>query len=80
VGYSIWSASFIAPHIKEDYSGHEHLIALRQLKKYLAGIHLQDEVRKNSKTPSEIFKSVQYSVMKSSRACQTRGHGTAHMA
>jgi hypothetical protein len=28
-GYSIWSASLIAPHIKEDnYSGHEHLTTL----------------------------------------------------
>jgi hypothetical protein len=34
-GYSIWSASIIAPYIKEDnYSGHEHLTALTQPKKY----------------------------------------------
>jgi hypothetical protein len=32
--YSIWSTIFIAPHIKEDYSGHEHLIASRQPRKY----------------------------------------------
>jgi hypothetical protein len=36
-GYSIWSASSITPHIKEDldnYLGHEHLIASMQLRKY----------------------------------------------
>jgi hypothetical protein len=34
-GYSIWSASLIAPHIKEDnYSCHEHLIASTQPRKY----------------------------------------------
>jgi hypothetical protein len=29
-GYSIWSASVIASHIKKDYSEHEHLTASRQ--------------------------------------------------
>jgi hypothetical protein len=30
-GYSIWSASLITPHTKEDnYSGHEHLTASMQ--------------------------------------------------
>jgi hypothetical protein len=33
-GYSIWSANFIALHIKEDYSGHEHLTTLRHPSKY----------------------------------------------
>jgi hypothetical protein len=34
-GYSIWSASLIAPHIKEDnYPGHEHLTASMQSTKY----------------------------------------------
>ena len=33
-GYSIWSASFIATHIKEGYSGYEHLIATKQSRKY----------------------------------------------
>jgi hypothetical protein len=34
-GYSIWSASLIAPHIKEDnYSGYEHLTASTQPRKY----------------------------------------------
>jgi hypothetical protein len=34
-GYSIWSASLIAPHIKEDnYSRHEHLTASMQSRKY----------------------------------------------
>jgi hypothetical protein len=36
-GYSIWSASLVAPHVKEDltnYSSHEHLIASTQLRKY----------------------------------------------
>jgi hypothetical protein len=33
-GYSIWSAIFIAPCIKEDYSRYEHAIASRQSRKY----------------------------------------------
>jgi hypothetical protein len=34
-GYSIFSASLIAPQIKEDnYSGHEHLTASTQPRKY----------------------------------------------
>jgi hypothetical protein len=36
-GYSIWSASLTAPHIKEDldnYSRHEHLTASMQLREY----------------------------------------------
>jgi hypothetical protein len=34
-GYSIWSASLIAPHIKKDnYSGHVHLTASMQSRKY----------------------------------------------
>jgi hypothetical protein len=38
-GYSILSASLIAPHIKEDnYSGHEHLTASMQLRKYMEDI------------------------------------------
>jgi hypothetical protein len=34
-GYSIWSVSFIAPHIKEDYWRHKHLTTSRQPRKYL---------------------------------------------
>jgi hypothetical protein len=37
-GYSIWSASLIAPHIKKDllenYSEHEHIIDSMQPRKY----------------------------------------------
>jgi hypothetical protein len=34
-GYTIWSASLIALHIKEDnYSGHEHLTASMRSRKY----------------------------------------------
>jgi hypothetical protein len=34
-GYSIWSASLIAPYVKEDnYSGYDHLIASTQPRKY----------------------------------------------
>jgi hypothetical protein len=37
-GYSIWGASSIAPHIKEDnYSRHEHLIVLMHPRKYSEG-------------------------------------------
>jgi hypothetical protein len=42
--------------------------------------HLQDGVRENSKTPSEVLGSMEYSTTKSSGACQTRAHGTAHTA
>jgi hypothetical protein len=42
--------------------------------------HIQDEVQENSKTPSEVLGSLQYSTKKSPGACQTRVHGIAHMA
>jgi hypothetical protein len=78
-GYSIWSAIFIAPHIKDDCLGHERLKALRQLKKYLEDT-FKTEFQKNLTTRSEVLGSLQYSATKSSGACQIRGHGTAHMA
>jgi hypothetical protein len=84
-GYSIWSAIFIAPHIKDcfwrlnRYSGHEHLIASMQPGKYSKDT-FKMEFQKNSKTPSEVLGSLQYSATKSSEACQTRGDGTAHKA
>jgi hypothetical protein len=38
-GYSIWSVSLIAPHIKEDnYLGYEYLTASMQSRKYLEDI------------------------------------------
>jgi hypothetical protein len=80
-GYSIWSASLIAPHIKNT----EQLLrawafqSLDAAKEVLGG-YLQDEVRKNSKTLSEILGRLQYSATKSSGACQTWVHRTVHMA
>jgi hypothetical protein len=71
---------FIAPHIKDlNYSGHEHLTALKQTRKYSKDT-LKMEVQKNSRMTSEALGSLQYSAMKSSRACQTQGRETAHMA
>jgi hypothetical protein len=72
-GYSIWSASFIAPHIKEDYSRHEHLTALRQPRKYLKDT-FKMEFQQNSKTLSEVLGSLQYSSTKSSGACLRTWH------
>jgi hypothetical protein len=73
-GYSIWSASSIAPHIKED------LITTRSMStshaphsldaaKKVLGRHLQDGVQENLKAPSEVLGSLQYSTTKSSGAC-----------
>jgi hypothetical protein len=47
--------------------------------KEVLGRHLQDGVWENSKTPSKVLGSLQYSTMQSSRACQSRANGTAHM-
>jgi hypothetical protein len=63
----------------DNYSGHEHLTASTQPKEVL-GRHLQDEVRENSKTPSEVLRRLQYSTTKSSEACQTRAHGTVYVS
>jgi hypothetical protein len=57
----------------DNYSGHEHLTASMLSRKY-------SEVWENSKMPSEVLGSLQYSTMKSSGACQTRGRGIVHMA
>jgi hypothetical protein len=78
-GYSIWSASFIAPDTKEDYLGHEHLTASRQPRKYSEDT-FKMEFQKNSKIPSEVLGRLQYSAMKSLRACRNWGHGTVHIA
>jgi hypothetical protein len=51
-----------------NYSGHEHLIASKQLGKYSGG-HILDEVHKNSKMTPEVLESLHYSAMKSSGAC-----------
>jgi hypothetical protein len=48
--------------------------------KEVLGRHLQDGVQENSKMPSEVLESLQYLTTKSSGACQTRAHETAHMA
>jgi hypothetical protein len=63
----------------ENYLGHEHLIASMQLRKYSKDT-FKMKFGKNSKTSSEVIGSLQYSTMKSSGACQTRGHRTAHVA
>jgi hypothetical protein len=65
-GYSIWSASSIAPHIKEDLTTTRAMntYSLDVVKEVL-GRHLQDEVRENSKTLSEVLGSLQYSTIKS---------------
>jgi hypothetical protein len=55
-------------HIKEDYSGYEHLKASKEPRNYLEDT-LKMEFPKNSKTPSEVLESLQYSTTKSSRAC-----------
>jgi hypothetical protein len=81
-GYSIGSASSIAPYIKEDltnYSGHEHLTASMQSRKYSEDT-FKMEFGRNSKMPSEVLGRLQYSTMKSSGACQIRAYRTAHMA
>jgi hypothetical protein len=77
----------------DNYSGHEHLTASMQPRKYLEdtfkmldatkevlGRHLQDGVQENSKTPSEVLGRLQNSSTKSSGACQTRAHETVHIA
>jgi hypothetical protein len=57
-GYSIWSASLIAPRIKEDLQtlGTWAPRSLEEVKEVF-GRHFQDEVWKNSKTPSEVLVS-----------------------
>jgi hypothetical protein len=75
-GYSIWSASFIATPYKRrlhNYSGHEHLTASMQPRKY-------SEVRENSKMPPEVLGRLQCSTSKSSGAYQTCAHRTVHVA
>jgi hypothetical protein len=53
--------------------------SLDAVKEVLGG-HLQDEVRENLKTPSEVLGRLQYSATKSSEACQIWVHGTVHVA
>jgi hypothetical protein len=80
-GYSIWSASLIAPHIKKTRQllGAWAPHSLDTAKKVLGG-HLQNEVRENSKTPSEVLGRLQYSATKSSGAVQTRAYEIVHVA
>jgi hypothetical protein len=80
-GYSIWSASLIAPHIEKtgQLLGVWATHSVNAAKEVLGG-HFQDVVQENSKTPSEVLGRLQYSATKSSEACQTRAHGTAHVA
>jgi hypothetical protein len=63
----------------DNYPGHEHLTASMQPMKYSEET-FNMEYGKNSKTPSEVRGSLQYSTTKSSGACQTRCHGTTHIA
>jgi hypothetical protein len=80
-GYSIWSASLIAPHIKEDWTTTRGMSTSQpRAAKEVLGVHLQNKVWDNSKTPLEVLGRLQYSATKSSGACQTRAHGTIHVA
>jgi hypothetical protein len=63
----------------DNYSGHEHLTASMQSRKYSKDT-FKDGVRDNSRTSSEVLGSLQYSTTKSSVACQTRAQRTVHMA
>jgi hypothetical protein len=80
-GYTICSANLIAPHIKKigwlfgAWAPH----SLDAVNEVLGG-YLQDGVGENSKTPLEVLGHLQYSTTKSSGACQTRAHGTVHVA
>jgi hypothetical protein len=71
-GYSIWSAISSHPIQKktQNYSGHEHLIASRQPKKYSKDA-FKMEFQTKPKIASEELKSLQYSATKSSGAYQT---------
>jgi hypothetical protein len=73
--YSIWSANLIAPHIKANLKTTRGM-STSQPRSSQESTHLQDEVRKNSKTPSEVLGSLQYSITKS--YYQIRSYGTAH--
>jgi hypothetical protein len=70
--YSIWSAIFIASHIKEYLKllGHEHRRASKQPRKYSEDT-FKMEFHKNLKTTSKVLESLQYWTTKSSGACQT---------
>jgi hypothetical protein len=53
-GYSIWSAIIHRTPYKRKNSGHEHLIALMQIKDY-SKRNFKTELRKKSKTASEVL-------------------------
>jgi hypothetical protein len=78
-GYSIWSASLLAPHIKKvgqllrAWAPH----SLDAAKEALGG-HLQDEVRENLNMPSEVLRHLQYSPTKSSELVRP-GHTRLYM-
>jgi hypothetical protein len=73
-GYFIWSASLIAPHIKEDnYSGHEHLKASTQPRNYT-----KETFKMKFRRTRRCLQK--YSTMKSLGTCQTRVHGAVHVA
>jgi hypothetical protein len=80
-GYSICSASLIAPHIMKtgQLLGAWAPHSLDAAKEVLEG-QLQDKVRENSKMPLEVLEHLLYSATKSSGACQTRAQGTVHVA
>jgi hypothetical protein len=60
-GYSIWNASLIAPHIKEDLTTIQGMsTSSLDAAKEVLGRHLQDGVWENSKTPLEVLGSLQY--------------------
>jgi hypothetical protein len=79
-GYSIWSASFIAPHINKNFTTTRGMGASQPRCSQGSTRKTPSGVRKNSKTPSEVLESSQYLTTKSSGAYQTRDHGSVHMA
>jgi hypothetical protein len=55
-GYSIWSASSIAPHIKEELTTTRGMSTSQsRCSQGVLGGHHQDEVRENSKMPLEVL-------------------------
>jgi hypothetical protein len=79
--YFIWSASLIAPPYKEYWTTTRGMSTSQPRRgQGSTRRHLQDTVRRNSKTPSEVLGRLHYSATKSLGACQTRVYGTAHVA
>jgi hypothetical protein len=58
----------------KNYSGHEHLTASMQPRKYLEDTSKM-KFQKNSRMTSEVLGNLQYSATKSLRACHTEVTG-----